>query len=143
MTHYDLMRPFSLLEGLDKDFDQLFYPKVGNSGWKPLSRVREEETHYHLALEIPGVDKENLKVELKDSILSINGERNDTFLNDNVRDKNTTHFEQHFSLPKDSNLSEIEVSQNNGILDIVIPKVNKKIEVKSFEIKTGKNVLIK
>jgi HSP20 family protein len=127
MTHYDLMRPFSLLEGLDKDFDQLFYPKVGNSGWKPLSRVREEETHYHLALEIPGVDQEHLKVEV----------------NDNVRDKNTTHFEQHFSLPKDSNLSEIEVSQNNGILDIVIPKVNKKIEVKSFEIKTGKNVLIK
>jgi HSP20 family protein len=141
MRHYDLMRPFSLLEGFDKDFDKLFYPKVGKSEWKPLSRVKEEEGHYHLALDIPGVDKEFLKVELKDLIISISGERKDSFVKKNSNEESVMRFEQHFSLPKDSNIAEIEVSQKNGILDIVIPKQNKQVEVKSFEIKDGENSL--
>ncbi len=143
MRHYNLMRPLSLLEGLDKDFDKLFYPNVKSSKWKPLSRVKEEKNHYHLALDIPGVDKEQLKVELKDQIISVSGERKDLFKSENVETQDYNCFEQHFSLPKDSNLDEIEVNQNNGVLDIIIPKINQNAEKKSLNINIGASNYLK
>ena len=139
MRRYELMRPFSLLEGFDKDFDKLFYPESGASKWKPLSRVKEEENHYHLALDIPGVDKENLKVELHDQVLSISGERSDHMSKENQDFKSFMSFEQSFSLPKDANLDEIEVNQNNGVLDVVIPKQRKEDAKRSLEVKDGQS----
>lgn len=134
------MRPLSLLETLDQDFGKLFYPQ-GDSKWKPFSRVREEHNLYHLSLDIPGVDKEHLKVELKENLLCIKGERRDSFWEEGTQDAN--FFEQQFSLPKDSNISEIEVSQNNGVLDIVIPKRVKEVETKVFSVKDGENSYLK
>ncbi|MAX66009.1 MAG: Hsp20/alpha crystallin family protein [Bacteriovoracaceae bacterium] len=139
MRQYDLVGPLSLLSNFDKDFNEFFNPRFDKSGWKPLSRVKEEGNHYHLALDIPGVDSENLKVDLKENILSIKGERKDHFFKDNAEVENYSHFEQSFSLPKDANLDEIEVSHDNGVLDVVIPKASKENESKVLEVKKGKS----
>ena len=137
MRNYQLMRPFSLFQDLDKDFDQIFYPETKNAKWKPFSRVKEEETHYHLAMDIPGVDKEHLKVELNDQILTIAGERKDHFDKNGAEFDTYASFEQSYTLPKDSNFDEIEVNQSNGVLDIVIPKARKVDTKKSLEVKDG------
>ena len=139
MRRYDLVRPFSLFH----DFDSLFDPSFSKEmKWNPESRVKEEENFYHLAMDIPGVDREHLKVDLKDNILSIEGERKDLFKKEGTEVSSYGIFSQRFSLPKDSNLEEIEVSQHNGVLDIIIPKAKKNLEGKSLEIKNGKNGLL-
>ncbi len=143
MRSYQLSRPVSFFDSFDKEFDRFFNP-VSNEErkWKPFSRVKEEKNHYHLALDIPGVDKEDLKVELNDNILAISGERKDEFEKENVSFKSFGKFEQRFSLPKDVQAAEIEVNQHNGVLDIVIPKIDKVEERKNIEIKSGKSNLL-
>ena len=143
MRHLQLARPFSFLSEIDKDFDNLFYPqKSGLSSWNPQSRIYDEDNHYHVAMDIPGVDREHLKVDLKDNILSIKGERRDLVKSEQQEMQSHGSFEQSFSLPKDANIKEIEVSQINGVLDIVIPKKNPELESQAIEIKSGKNALL-
>ena len=137
MRKYELMRP-SFFENFDKDFDRFFMPQNSEaSSWKPQSRVKEEQEHYHLAMDIPGVDKEDLKVELHDNVLSINGQRRDHFHKGNTDYESFASFEQKFSMPENVNYAEIEVSQENGILDIIIPKLQLEREKKSLEVKSG------
>jgi HSP20 family protein len=107
--------------------------------WKPLSRVQEKENFFHLALDIPGVDQEHLKVDLKENILNISGERKNHFKNEDEEVDSFLRFEQKFSLPQGINPDEIEVHQENGVLDIIIPKLSKKNESKSIEVKVGKS----
>lgn len=137
MKRYELVRPFNFFEDFNRDFDRLF----ANDGekvkqWKPQSRIFEEENKYHLSLDIPGVDKEHLRVELKSNVLEVEGEKRDHFKKDGEEFKSYGHFSQKFSLPEDSNIDEIEVHQHNGVLDIIIPKVIAKDFSKSLEIKS-------
>lgn len=136
MRKYEIARPFNFFENLDQFFEPQFKNELR---WKPLSRVHEKESHYHLALDIPGVDKEHLRVELKDNILKISGERKDLYQSQEQKIESFGQFEQQFSLPKEANLDEIEVNHHNGVLDIVIPKIQKNKEHKSLEIKSGIN----
>lgn len=139
MRNYQLMRPFSLLQ----DFDDIFYTKNEAKTWKPVSRAKEEENYYHLTMDIPGVDKEHLKVDLKDQVLSVTGERRDHFSEGSTEYDSVARFEQNFTLPKNSNLDEIEVNQHNGILDIYVPKFQKVDTTRSFEIKSGSGSFLK
>lgn len=140
MRHFQLTRPLNFFESLDRDFDRFFAPdRKTETEWKPFSRVREQEDFYLLSLDIPGVDKEYLKVELKDSILSISGERKDRFKDENTEVNTLASFDQRFSLPKGTNLDEIEVHQENGVLDVLIPKTKKEDLSKTIEVKTGRS----
>lgn len=140
MRHFQLTRPLNFFESLDRDFDRFFAPdRKAETEWKPYSRVREQEDFYLLSLDIPGVDKEYLKVELKDSILSISGERKDRFKDENTEVNTLASFDQRFSLPKGTNLDEIEVHQENGVLDVLIPKTKKEDLSKTIEVKTGRS----
>lgn len=143
MNRYNIARPHSFFNDFDSSFYDLFSSESSSKReWKPVSRVEEEKNHFHLALDIPGVDKEHLKVDLKDNVLSIRGERKDLIKKENSEYKSFASFSQKYSLPKNANLDEIEVSQVNGVLDIVIPKINKEKESKSLDIKSGKNGLL-
>ena len=96
-----------------------------------------------LGLDIPGVDKEHLKVDLREDILAVSGERKDFQHRDGEEAKTYASFSQNFTLPQDSNISEIDVSQNNGVLNIVIPKVKKEEISRTLEIKSGTSNLLK
>ncbi len=135
---YDLARPFTFFEDFDRELDRAFTP-VKEWKWRPTARVEEEETHYHLAIDIPGVDKEHLKVELNDNVLSIEGERKDAFKKEGTEFKSYGSFSQRFTIPDNGNADEIEVSHTNGVLDIVIPKTQKEETKRSLEVKSGKS----
>lgn len=143
MRHFSVARPFSFFDNFDRDLDQVFKGNLEKDQyWKPLSRVQEKENYFHLALDIPGVDKENLKVDLKENVLSISGQRKDHFKDENRESDSYWKFEQRYSLPQGINTDEIQVHQENGVLDIIIPKVIKKDEAKTLEVKSGKSQLL-
>lgn len=143
MRQFSVGRPLSFFDNFEREFDQFFTPKrYEGKEWRPLSRVQEKENYYHLALDIPGVGREDLKVELKNNILSISGQRKDHFKEANSEGDSFIHFESQFSLPKGINSDEIEVHQEDGVLDVIIPKLQKQDQVKNIEIKAGKNQLL-
>lgn len=100
--------------------------------------TREDDKAYYIEVDLPGVKKENVSVDLDKNHISISGERkikneikeDDYYKVESVFGK----FSRSFSLPDSVDNENIEAFFNNGVLEIsipkVAPKVAKKIEVK-------------
>lgn len=133
--------PFSDLKELEKRF----FPRVSSffkddemGGFKPAVNTREGEYAYHVEVDLPGVKKEDIKVDITGSTLTISGERKSK---DEVKEKDYYKcessygkFQRSFSLPENIDKESLTASCKDGVLEVVIPKTKasetKKIEVK-------------
>jgi small subunit ribosomal protein S1 len=71
VTRFD---PFKQFRELEKDFYK--YPSnEGVSGFVPVVNTREGEFAYHIDVDLPGVKKEEIKVDIHKGVLTISGER--------------------------------------------------------------------
>ena len=78
----------------------------------------------------PGLSKEDFKIDLNDNFLTISGERKFS----KEKKENNLHvvetqygnFSRSFSLPENVDASKIAAKYNNGILEITVPKDEKK-----------------
>jgi len=110
------------------------------SGFTPAVNTREGEYAYHIDIDLPGVKKEDIHVDIEDNVLKISGERN--FKNE-VKEEDyykveTTFgsFQRNFTLPENIDVENIDASSENGVLEIVLPKIKEKDKnIKSIEIK--------
>lgn len=99
-----------------------------NIHFPPVNVSKGEEWH-RISMAIPGLRKENIKVEIEDNVLIIKGEKKEETKETN---KNYTHqeynyksFKRSFSLPENVNTEKIESKYKKGILSIRIPKIQK------------------
>ncbi|MBI1767387.1 MAG: Hsp20/alpha crystallin family protein [Bacteroidetes bacterium] len=105
--------------------------KNGGSTFSPKVDVIENESSYEVHLAVPGVNKEDFKVEVNDNFLTVSGERK--FTNEkkekNYHSVETQYgsFSRSFTLPENVDGTKINAKYNNGILELVIPKDEKKI----------------
>jgi HSP20 family protein len=105
------------------------YPKVD---------MKENESEITLKCELPGMNKDNINVEMKDSHLILSGERKTEEVTGDERIHRTEisygKFLRSFYIPADIDAERIEATFKDGILIIVLPKTEseraKKIEVK-------------
>ena len=110
------------------------------SGFTPTVNTREGEFAYHVDADLPGVKKENIKIDVKDNILTISGERHHK---EEVKEEDYHRietsfgkFERNFTLPKGSDTENISASNKDGVLEVVIPKLKSETEkTKSIEVK--------
>ncbi|GIV36767.1 MAG: heat-shock protein [Cyclobacteriaceae bacterium] len=115
--------------------DRFFNDAVTRSGgsaysFVPRADVIETEKAYELHLAVPGMNKEDFKIDLNDNYLTISGERKFT------RERNENHlcsietqygsFSRSFALPENVNVSKINARYVNGILEVTLPKDEKK-----------------
>jgi HSP20 family protein len=108
-------------------------------GFTPVVNTREGEFAYHIEADLPGVEKEDIKVEIHDNILTISGERRhkeEVKKEDYYKlESSYGKFERSFSLPKGVDTENIQAASKKGVLEITVPKLqsetqnNKKIEV--------------
>jgi HSP20 family protein len=102
----------------------------GGSVFSPKVDVIENENSFEVHLAVPGVSKDDFKIELNDNHLTISGERK--FTNEkkekNYHSVETQYgsFSRSFSLPENVDGTKINAKYNNGILELVIPKDEKK-----------------
>ena len=113
-------------------FDDFFYPLFKEDsprsmwGWNPKVDVYEEEGRIVFKAELPGVDKKDIEVTVKDAVLTLKGERS---VDKEVKEKNYYRkersfgkFERAFNLPGDVNAESIEADFKDGILKVSVPK---------------------
>ena|SRR5687768_3478678 len=116
--------------------DRFFNESLGRSGgsaysFVPKVDIIEDEKAFELHLAVPGMSKEDFKIDLKDNQLTVSGERK--FKNGveekNYRSVETQYgaFSRIFVLPENVNAERIEARYNNGILELVVPKDEKKL----------------
>lgn len=98
----------------------------------PAANVKETETAFVLALAVPGLKKEDLKVNVENNILSI--AYKPEAKTDETTEKFTRHefgvnaFERTFRLPKTVNADQITAAYTDGILTVELPKIEVKEE---------------
>ena len=110
------------------------------SGFTPAVNTREGEFAYHIEVDLPGVNKKDIHVDLKDDVLTISGERkikNEVKKKDYYKmESSYGKFQRSFTLPGNADSENIKANCEEGMLEVVIPKL-KKIDkdVKKIEIK--------
>lgn len=134
--------PYRDFRALEKRMMQPFNVKEkegGISAFTPSVNTREGEFAYHVDVDLPGVKKEDIKVDVKDGTITISGERN---FKEEVKEEDYYKvetrfgkFTRSFSLPDDADTENITASTDNGVLEVVIPKMDQSVKTKTIEVK--------
>jgi len=119
--------------GVDKRGDETNFIR-----WAPRVDIVEVNGTYELTADLPGLKKDDIKIEIHDNVLTLRGEKK---LEEEKKDKNYRLCERYFgefvrtfTLPENVNKDGIEAEFKDGVLTVAIPKVEKpkpkQIEVK-------------
>jgi len=123
--------PTSFSNLIDRFFSDSLARTGGSSySFVPKVDILESETAYEINVAVPGLKKEDFKIDLNDNFLTISGERKFS----KEKKENNLHvvetqygnFSRSFSLPENVDASKINAAYNNGILEITVPKDEKK-----------------
>nr|WSZ20232.1 Hsp20/alpha crystallin family protein [Streptomyces canus] len=93
----------------------------------PLADIEDTEDAYLVELELPGVDKDQITVEVAEGELDIHGEIEEKEHTGTVR-RQTRHigqFDYRTILPPNSDTEHISADLNNGVLTVKVPKTEK------------------
>lgn len=138
-TRLSLWRPermlsFRDLNNLQRRFDRLwedvFTPSAGEPfnelEYSPPCDVEEMDSHYVLSLDIPGLSKENLKVEVSGDTLTISGHRKEERVSGKgepqVSERYQGRFSRSMTVPGLSEEAKIEAVYKDGVLRVAVPK---------------------
>lgn len=121
-------------------FDEMmqFAQTHAQENWnRPAANIATENEAYHLELLVPGFGKNDieLKVEKHDLHITVGGKKNKDAdaenketLKYNRKEWQIDGYKRSFELPEDVNRSEIKANCENGVLRIVLPKMQPKEE---------------
>jgi HSP20 family protein len=137
MTVYDSMfpvlrgafrpDPFEIMNSVF-DGDDFFGGAAGGLRRAPAVDVREEEGRYLIEAELPGLSEKDLKLELKDGVLSLSAaereekEEEGKALRWIRRERREFSFQRSFELPDDADGEKIEARFKDGLLVVELPK---------------------
>ena len=137
----------TFLTPFDKMFDSMVesqFPEVVKSvGVKPYQgsaypkvNVYEYDDKVGIVAEIPGLNKKQLNVEVEEGILTISGDKHNTFEDDGAkvlrRELKQSSFKRSFELGDQLDGDNINASFKDGVLIVSIPKIEPETPKKTF-----------
>lgn len=124
------------------EFEKRFYnptQKEGVSGFVPMVNTREGEFAHHIDVDLPGVKKENIKVDINKDVVTISGERKtkEEIKEEDYYKVETSFgkFTRSFTLPENADKENIDANYNDGVLEVIVPKLAEDKHKKTIEIK--------
>jgi len=133
---------FGIQREMNKMFDGVFRgtgdEDYSFSSWTPAVDIAEHDDEYLVKVELPGVNKDEVKLTLENNILTIRGEKKqekETKKENYHRvERSYGSFQRSFTLPAAVKSDKIDASYKDGILKVSLPKAEeakpKQIEVK-------------
>ena len=124
---------FSLHHRMNSMFDDVFYPGARDhfhsslTNWNPIVDIYENDDHMVIKADLPGIEKKDIHIDVKDQVLTIKGERSseNEVKKENFyrRERAFGKFERSFTLPSKLDVEKIEAGHKGGVLKIEIPKL--------------------
>jgi HSP20 family protein len=128
--------PFSNIATLQDRINRLFedaFPRADDEEdlsagavWRPYADIFETDSGVTILMDLPGVEKEDVSVEVKENILSITGSRTcEAAVDDNQyyrRERSTGSFKRSFGMRGAVAPDKIRASFKNGVLRIELEK---------------------
>lgn len=120
------------------EMERKFFNPFRENGFIPATNIIENENSFSIELAAPGMKKDDFKINLENSVLTLSSEKK---MENNEEKENYTRrefqygsFRRSFNLPKTVETDKIKASYENGILKVEIPKkeetkVSKEIQI--------------
>ena len=106
--------------------------------WSPLVDISEDEKEYVVKAEIPEMNKEDIKLNVHDDVLTISGERKYEKEEKGKKyhriERAYGSFLRSFTLPEDADGSKVSAEYKDGVLKVHLPKLEK-AKPKAIEVK--------
>ena len=136
LVRWDSSRELSSLQAeMNRLFHTFFDTPASGSGsggnggmrsWHPAMDLVETDEHFVLRADLPGVDENDVKVELEDNVLTISGERrheHEAKRGGYFRiERATGSFARTLTLPDGVDPDAVQASFDKGVLEVRIPK---------------------
>jgi HSP20 family protein len=122
--------PMHLSHEVERLFDEMIHRPWGFCrdirGWNPSVDLYETEDAFILEADLPGVKADDVKVEIENSDLILQGWRS---LEESQRhgqfhtmERSSGHFMRRMKLPESVNKEAIQATFHDGVLEVTIPK---------------------
>jgi len=146
LTPFELFRanPFSLMRRISEEMDRVFQEvgleREGNDGigWSPAIEVAQKDGKYSVHAELPGLSPNDVKVEVANDALVIQGERK-VEREENEKGLRRTErqyglFYRSIPLPEGADVEHANAKFHDGMLEVTIPVPQQKEERRSIPI---------
>ena len=142
ITLFRNRRPFEGLtqwfDDIDTWFDTGFFTEVAETLFRPAIDIEEKDGNYVVRADLPGMNKKDIHVELRDGYLTLRGERK----SEQEENKDNYHriertygrFERSLRVPEGVSEKDIHAMYKDGVLELRIP-APKVEEPKTTEVK--------
>jgi len=101
----------------------------GTDVFNPRMDIKQTDKQYLITMDVPGMDKDKINVEVKEGMLIISGERkSETQDNNNQyyrQERSFGSFTQAIPLPDDAKADNIDAKYNNGVLTVTVARQKK------------------
>ena len=147
--------PFEEMENMHKEMNRMFRDSfgrgMGHSGFgllegpglfDPSLDIKDTPSKYIITFDVPGLEKDNLNIEVKGRTLVVSGERNQETEEKNPgkfyrKERSFGYFSRAVPLPEDADTNVTVEEFKNGVLKLAVPKIkqdektaSKKVEIK-------------
>lgn len=139
-------RPFREMNGLQREMNRMFdsffrdaeEESATEASWYPSLDIKETSDKVQVSAELPGMQKEDIKVSIRDNILHLSGEKK---REEEEKDANFHRVERFYgvfsrsvNLPAPVEISKVEAFFKDGVLRLILPKAEqekpRQIEIK-------------
>ncbi len=125
MLSYEVKRWHPYLFGADRDVDAVLDRLLGrgepDGGWRPPLDAYVRNGNYVLRVDLPGVEPEDLDIQVEGRLLTIKGERKGEEKGPYHRETVHGKFERAVRLPNGIDADKIEARHRNGVIEVSVP----------------------
>lgn len=128
-TRRSVWDPYTEFDRINREMAQLFddawtQPSPRDGGFVPMADIEETDDAFLVEIEVPGVDRDDIDIELTGRTLSVSGERKEKERTGILRKKTrvTGRFAYEVSFPGDLDDDGVSASYEDGVLTVRVPK---------------------
>jgi len=137
-----ITRPRSFAREIDTLFNDLLdfpaFRSEVDSDFVPRVNIKEDKDNVRLSFELPGMKKDDIKVSIKDNMMTVSGrreskkeEKDEKYIRTEIR---SGSFCRSFTLPDTINTEKISADYKDGILEVALAKLEE-VKPRQIEVK--------
>lgn len=135
--------PFRELAQMQRSMERLFEDLTPlqnelSASFNPRCEVTDDKNNYYLKFDLPGMTKDQIKVELNNNVLTVSAERKEEKETKEPKKQYVSElfygsYVRSFTLPNDIDEKKVDAKYEEGVLKLTIPK-NGKTQAKQIAI---------